>query len=46
VHPLTFGPTKWDGPDHIVAVQWRAQAGDGYKERTFRRIAGPTKAYY
>jgi hypothetical protein len=46
VHPLTFGPTKWDGPDHIVAVQWKAQAGDGYKERSFRRIAGPTKAYY
>ena len=46
VHPLTFRPDKWDGPDHIVAVQWKAQAGSGYKERSFRRIAGPTKAYY
>jgi hypothetical protein len=30
-HPLTFGPEKWDGPDHIVVVQWRGEASDGYE---------------
>ena len=45
-HPLTFTAEKWDGADHIVAVEWRAAASNGYEERKFRRLGPPMKAYY
>jgi hypothetical protein len=42
--PLTFGPEKWDGPNRIAVVEWRGAAGDGWNERSFRRIRDPLDA--
>ena len=45
-HPLTFGPNKWDGPDYLTVVEWHAEAGDGYEERSYRQIVKPFRSYY
>lgn len=45
-HPLTFGPEKWDGPDHLVVVEWHAEAGNGYEARKYRQIVGPFRSFY
>ncbi len=45
-HPLTFSHDKWDGPDHIHAVRWHAQGGDGYEPRMYRMLTAPQPAYY
>ena len=42
--PLTFGPEKWDGPDLITVVEWHAEAGDGYEDRSFRLKVPAQKA--
>lgn len=44
--PLTFGPEKWDGPDHIAVVQWHAEAGGGFEERRYRQIKPAFNAYF
>jgi hypothetical protein len=44
--PLTFRPDKWDGPDHLSVVEWRAAAGDGWDERQYRLVVAPFPAYY
>ncbi len=46
IHPLTFGPRKWDGPDHLVVVGWHGAAGDGYPERRYRQKVPAFKAYF
>jgi hypothetical protein len=43
---LTFGPQKWDAPNHINVVQWHAEASDGYEERRYHQIIKPFPAYY
>jgi hypothetical protein len=45
-HPWTFRADKWDGPDHISVVRWRAQGGDGWDPRMYRLIIAPFPAYY
>jgi hypothetical protein len=45
-HPLSFGPQKWDGPDHLTVSRWRAPAGDGWESRSYRMIQPPFPAYY
>jgi hypothetical protein len=45
-HPLTFRADKWDGPDHLSVVRWRAAAGDGWDARMYRMVIAPFPAYY
>lgn len=44
--PISFGPQKWDGPDHITVVEWHAEAGNGYEERRYHRLVAPRPAFY
>lgn len=46
IRPLTFGPQKWDGPDTIAAVQWHAEASEGFPERRYHQIVPGFKAYF
>ena len=42
--PYTYAEGKTSGPDHIEIVQWHAAAGDGYDERTYRRVSDRIKS--
>lgn len=43
---LTFGPSKWDGPNMLTVVRWHAEASNGYEARRYQRIVPPFRAYY
>jgi hypothetical protein len=45
-HPLSFGPTKWSGPDHLAVVQWHAEASDDHAAATYHQLAPPFKSSY
>lgn len=45
-NPYTYGPEKWSGPDFIQIVQWHAEAGDGYEERSYRELRPFFESWY
>jgi hypothetical protein len=36
--PLTFGPSKFDGPDQYSVIQWQANCGQG-DTSCYRQVA-------
>ncbi len=43
--PLFFGPDKFDGATTVKGLIWKAEASEGYPERTYRELTRPREAY-
>ena len=43
--PLTFGPSKFDGPDDYAVIRWQADCGAG-DVSCYRQIAPPKKGHW
>jgi hypothetical protein len=43
--PLTFGPTKFDGPDYYAVIRWQANCGAG-DVSCYRQISPPKNGHW